>query len=271
MHLQSIAAIIVSLATATMTSSVPLNNRIVHGTPVQVGELPSFAQVLGCGGILIGPQTVLTVAHCADHPVVNSNVYLGSVKEGKGKHLKIAKAVMHPEYNSPGSTNDIAVVFLPEKVEGPYALIEGTSYPEGGSKLTVAGHGSTSFNGTGSPDLLKVQVTIGNTTQCAAHKNINGRIFDPKAQVCATDNGYSACHSDSGGPLYYGSGKDVHVVGLVSGAGNVDRCGEKGTYQYFTFIKPFIPWIKSEIEKFERSGANSTSEPDANMKSAMIL
>lgn len=123
-----------------------------------------------------------------------------------------------------------------------------------------------SADGPSSPVLLKVQLTIGNKAECAANKHTDGLIFDPKSQVCATDNGNSACHGDSGGPLYSGSAKDVHVVGVVSGAGKADeRCGEKGTYQYYTFIEAFIPWIKSEIEKFEKIGANSTTEIETDI------
>lgn len=71
MYLRIITAIILSLAAATATSSVPLNKRIVNGTPVKEGELPALATgakdilhgdsfIGGCGGVLIGPQTVLT-------------------------------------------------------------------------------------------------------------------------------------------------------------------------------------------------------------------
>ncbi len=101
---------------------------------------------------------------------------------------------------------------------------------------------------------------MGNKAECAAHKNTRKYTFDPVTQVCAIDNGYSACVGDSGGPLYSGSGEDVHVVGVVSGGGNEDKCGEKGTYQYYTFVEAFIPWIKSEIMKFEQSGSNASTE-----------
>ncbi len=121
----------------------------------------------------------------------------------------------------------------------------------------------TSYNGSYSPILLKVQVTVGSESECAKHMNQDGHFFDPKTQICATDNVYSACVGDSGGPLYTGSGKDVNVIGVVSGAGNEDRCGEEGTYQYFSFIRPFIPWIKSEIEKFEKEGATLAIEIEA--------
>ncbi|KAG9321741.1 hypothetical protein KVV02_005087 [Mortierella alpina] len=263
MYLRSITAILVTLTAAITTSSVPLSKRIVNGTPVKEGELPVFAELSGCGGVLIGPQTVLTAAHCTFHPPVH-NVYIGGVERNKGKHLQVAKTVMCPEFNRTSRVGDIAVVFLPEKVDGPYASYEGTSYPEAGSELTVAGYGATDADGTTSDILLKVQVTIGNKAECEAQIDKKSA-FDPNSQVCAIDNGHSACHGDSGGPLYSGSDKNVHVAALVRGAGNQDKCGEKGTFQYYTFIKPFIPWIKSEIAKFEKNGTISTTEALANL------
>ncbi|KAF9285275.1 hypothetical protein BGZ68_004002 [Mortierella alpina] len=197
--------------------------------------------------------------HCLD---AARSVYLGSVKKKKGRHLRIVKAVRADSDNSIGA-NDIAVAFLSEKVDGPYALIEDTSYPEEGSKLTVAGFGLTKIgdlNGvSGSRILLKVEVNIGSKSACAAHKK-GRRTFDPDTQVCATDKplGHSACHGDSGGPLYAGSSNDLRVVGLVSGPGDKTECGEQDTYQYYTFIKPYVPWVKSETKKFEKSGTNST-------------
>ncbi len=60
MHLRIVTAIIAALAAATTISSAPLDKRIVRGTPVEVGELPMFAQLKVCGGSFIGPKTVLT-------------------------------------------------------------------------------------------------------------------------------------------------------------------------------------------------------------------
>ncbi|KAF9983346.1 hypothetical protein BGZ75_005183 [Mortierella antarctica] len=254
MCIRTIAAIIVSLAAITTTASVPfIIKRVVGGTPVKDYELPVFAELInvdgeafGCGGLLIGPQTIVT-----DGRGIGS-VYLGGVTSRKGKHLEVVKTVLHPEY-SDFLLNDIRLVFISEKVEGPYASFGGKPYPEDASKATVAGYGS------------KVQVTIGSEVECAEHMNQDGHFFDHKTQICATDNGHSACRGDSGGPLYIGSGKDVHIVGVVSGSGNEDRCGEKGTFQYYTFIEAFVPWIKSEIEKFEKSGTTLTTEALANL------
>ncbi|CAO3563901.1 unnamed protein product [Mortierella alpina] len=115
--------------------------------------------------------------------------------------------------------------------------------------------------------LLKIQVTIGSHAEYSEHRQILDPFFNTTSQICAIDNGYSACNGDSGGPLYHGSGNDAQVVGLVhgSGGGPDNKCGEKGTYQYYTFIKPFIPWIKSEIEKFEQDGASSTTDIGADL------
>ncbi|KAF9289834.1 hypothetical protein BGZ68_008557 [Mortierella alpina] len=256
MYVHTITAIIVSLAAATTTLCIPLSQRIVGGTPVKEGELPYFVQFKGCGGTLIGLQTIVTAGHCL-RSTPDDKAYLGGINF---KPLKPVKVVVHPKFARATLVNDIGLEFLPEKVDGPYALIEGTSYPEEGSKLMVAGYGRTSTDGPRSQILLKVHVNVGNETDCTEHYNDGRRFFDPVTQVCGTAiPGFSDCSGDSGGPLYISSGNNMHVVGLVSGYGHVLACGEKGAYSYYTFIKPYIPWIKSEVEKFEKDGAEADS------------
>ncbi len=66
-------------------------------------------------------------------------MYLGDLISAKGQHFSVVKSVEHPNHYA--MNNDIGLVFLSDKVAGPYASFEGSSYPEAGSKLTVAGHG----------------------------------------------------------------------------------------------------------------------------------
>lgn len=54
-------------------------------------------------------------------------MYLGSVEVNKGKHAKFARGVKHPEFNRTILANDIGLVFLQERADGPYAVVEGTS------------------------------------------------------------------------------------------------------------------------------------------------
>ncbi len=73
-------------------------------------------------------------------------MYYGGVIRNEGKFMNAVKAVKHPKYMESSTFNDSGLIFLSEKFDGPYATLEGTSYPEGGSKLTVAGHGGKSMN-----------------------------------------------------------------------------------------------------------------------------
>ncbi|KAF9576106.1 hypothetical protein EC968_000174 [Mortierella alpina] len=251
MRVQVIKAVIVALATAATTSSVPLHDYIVGGTRVKEGEFPSF---------VLSRIATLRIG-------LDREGYLGGVNANEGKLLKPVKAITHSNFHQGKLTNDIRLVFLSEKVGGPYGSIEDVSYPEEGSKLMVAGYDRTITDGNMSKILLKLQITTAKEVDCVERKTDgNGTtFFDPRTQFCSADAlGSAACYGDSDGPLYTGSGKDVRVVGLVSSPGDILECAEKGAYIYYTFIKPYLPWIKSEIEKFEKNGANSTTEAAAN-------
>jgi secreted trypsin-like serine protease len=81
------------------------------------------------------------------------------------------------------------------------------------------------------------------TANCKS-KNSN---FNDKTQFCTRDIplGHSACDGDWGGPAF----SNGRLVGLVSRGTSGVKCGEKGSFQYFTYIKPYISWAKSEISK----------------------
>jgi hypothetical protein len=100
--------------------------------------------------------------------------------------------------------------------------------------------------------LYKVRLNVDNKSSCLKHyKNFLGT-----HQFCTSDTpvGHSVCNGDSGGPVLYGEGKDQFVVGLVNhGVADIE-CGTKGGYQYFTYIKPYLPWVEEETKRFLRDG-----------------
>ncbi|KAG0370139.1 hypothetical protein BGZ54_007569 [Gamsiella multidivaricata] len=240
MHIPSIIALIVSLAFAATSSASPvLEKRIVGGEPGQEGELPFIAQFVSrfspCTGFLIGPQTIMTV---------------GGTVYKVGNSTEVAEYVPHPQYNGTLNVNDIGLVFLSKKANGPFAQI-GSKYPEANSKIMAAGFGYIDTRGTETDVLRKVRLNVGGTQTCKAYK----ANFQKKTQFCTTDTplGHAVCGGDSGGPLYTGSGEKLRVVGIVSHGVGENMCGVKGAYQYYTFIKPYLSWVKAEIKQFEKN------------------
>ncbi|KAF9953919.1 hypothetical protein BGZ72_005077 [Mortierella alpina] len=264
MRIPSAAVIIASLAVASTTFSSPITKRIIGGEPVKAGELPfvvlfKFSRGGSCTGFLIGPNTVVTAAHCLDQSPHIRNALRSVEVAGMVFKIEETKHIQHPRYKS--FANDIGLVFLPKKVPVPYPQVSG-DYPQPDSKITAAGFGSIDNNGTYPKDLYKVELIVDDKATCQANEST----FRSDTQFCTKDAPQSVCHGDSGGPLFIGENEDIKVVGITSHGTNAGPCGVEGNHQYFTFVHPYKQWINEEISRFEKNGTASTAQDSDKVK-----
>ncbi len=110
-----------------------------------------------------------------------------------------------------------------------------------------------------SDGLNKVELNVASVEACKAHQYG----FESDIQFCTTDIplGHSTCTGDSGGPLWVDVDGAPRVLGIVSHASGMHQCGGKDSYGYFTYLTPFIPWVKDEIAKFENEQKNNSTMP----------
>ena len=101
----------------------------MNGTSANLGEFPWQAQLIAfwdgvnnhlCGGTLISSKHVLTAAHCLVLPKENITVITGrlSISEYEQQQVtsKVAKVIIHPDYDRFILNNDIALLELVEPV-----------------------------------------------------------------------------------------------------------------------------------------------------------
>jgi trypsin len=218
-------------ATATRSGTGQLSliqPRIVGGTPAtatdnpfQVGLLmkaqPDNFQAQFCGGTLIGPNAVVTAAHCSDFVTKEQvQVLTGTRKlDGSGTRHNVTSIAIHGSWNPDTFDNDVAVW----RLETPSAVTTfatlATTETAAGVQLLASGWGQLTQGGAQPIDLMKVQVPVADLANCNDANSYNGAITAQMFCAGPESGGKDTCQGDSGGPLTGGAGNGV-LTGIVS-------------------------------------------------------
>jgi Trypsin len=192
-----------------------------------------------CQGTVIGPHTVLTVAHC----VAGSNgspppSIVAANTDGTKKEVRVAKVFVHPLFSmAPERRNDIAILDLRESLPPPYVTLSRAKAtdPTPGTLVMVAAIASkdTSF--------LEAKIPIVDAKVCLASM---GKDIDPASNLCAgfAAGGVDSCAGSGGGPLAaVDKAGHKYQIGISSwGVG----CGKPNKYSVYTRVSAFTDWIK---------------------------
>jgi len=293
-----------------------VSERIVGGDPTSQSEWPwqnalyfrgpDGHQYFDCGGSLIAPNWVLTAAHCfagtrkpEDWTVVTNiaKISADGIPEGSLQR-KVARVVVHEQYDTESHANDIALLQLAEPLPNTTISLQLTSDKtiEGADRsVTVVGWGRTRWlqqkkdaqgnsvwidgmtqqqvnpSNFQSPELRKASIPLVDVEKCAKmEQGIKGVLVDARV-LCAglPEGGRDSCQGDSGGPLMSQIDSDHwRQIGVVSVG---IHCGEVKLPGVYTRVSAFGDWIRGVVggdlvvaaQTPSAPGAQPTSPPDA--------
>eukprot|EP00002_Diphylleia_rotans_P008157 TRINITY_DN178_c0_g1_i5.p1 TRINITY_DN178_c0_g1~~TRINITY_DN178_c0_g1_i5.p1 ORF type:complete len:382 (-),score=64.16 TRINITY_DN178_c0_g1_i5:406-1551(-) len=239
-------------------ASARSDQRIVGGVPATPFEFPWLTSLRYkgsssrysrhfCGGSLINKRFVFTAAHCSvgmstsrvEVGLRNHNLYSNT----EGETRSVSKINVHPRYDSNSMSYDFAIWQLSsDSTVTPVQVISATStISSPGQLATIAGWGTTSYEGSLSSVLLKTQVPIVSNTDCAT--KLNTPITD--SMICAglVEGGKDTCQGDSGGPLFFPTETGPILAGDTSFGYGCASPDMPGVYGRLTAALPYIDAI----------------------------
>ncbi|MFD7456326.1 MULTISPECIES: S1 family peptidase [unclassified Streptomyces] len=266
------AAAAIPLAPLVSATPAAADSIVVGGFPVDVSEAPwtvalSSRDRFGgtrsgqfCGGVAVGPTTVLTAAHCLAEDVLGAppnqvrdlKIIAGrtDLRTTQGQEIAVRQSWVNPAYDDGSNAGDFAVLSLAESLpQGAVVGMAGAGYPayEPGTGATVYGWGDATGTGDYAYGLRAAQVHVLPDTLCeTAYPGGSDGSYLSRAMVCAGEaaGGRDSCQGDSGGPLV----AQGRLIGLVSWGSGCGQPNSPGVYTRISDALRQLGWDRAHQE-----------------------
>jgi secreted trypsin-like serine protease len=242
------------------------NGVIIGGTPTTTDQEPWVVALSSrsrfgtarsgqfCGGVAVGPRTVVTAAHCfglealgvsdwrqlPDLRVIEGRTDLTSEA---GEELQLSQVWVNPGFDPSTNAGDVAVITLDQPLPSGVAIAmaqpSDTGLYQDGTQADVYGWGDTTGRGDYADGLRVAPVTVFADTTCErAYPGSSDGTYVKATMMCAgaPAGGRDACQGDSGGPLVVAG----RLVGLVSWGSGCAQAAFPGVYTRVSAVAALV-------------------------------
>lgn len=206
---------------------------VTEDEPVALSTVMIKTDIQYCTATIIGPNVLLSAAHCIDDRPQGVEIYFQGLKNENPLYYRPAtRYVLHDKYQDikdSDARHDLALVFFEGDLPPNFkvAPLLGDEQQLGiGDTVTIAGYGRGSPLGR----LAKIDLPI---TRFSKEKTLIW-LGQSKAQ--------GACHGDSGGPAYKIVKNNIYLAAVTSYGETVD-CDRHAIY---TSLKPYRDWLRQQ-------------------------
>ncbi|MDY0072436.1 MAG: trypsin-like serine protease [Thauera sp.] len=227
---------------------------------------PGGSAMQRCAANLIDRNWALTAAHCLSSTqrageLEGLQLRAGSLRLHEGGSVaKVARAIVHPEFDPASLRYDLALLQLEQALDHPRAqlllpeLEDTLAAP--GQVAAIAGWGRTEVAGERSTVLQSAWVPLVSREQCAS-SHASASVDD--SMLCAgfDAGGVDSCQGDSGGPLYVADPLGRwYLAGITSWGEGCALAGRPGVYAR---VSTALPWLQAELASDFSAGAMAAS------------
>ncbi|WP_405588793.1 S1 family peptidase [Streptomyces sp. NBC_01190] len=257
-------ALVVPLAIPATPAAA--NGVVVGGSPTTTEQQPWVVALSSrsrfgagrsgqfCGGVALGPRTVVTAAHCFGEEALGVSDWRQlpdlRVIEGRtdlttdaGQELQLSQVWVNPGFDPSTNAGDVAVITLAQDLPSgaviPMAQSSDTDLYQDGTQAEVFGWGDTTGSGDYANSLREAPVTVFADSTCEqAYPGSADGTYTKATMMCAgaRTGGHDACQGDSGGPLVVAG----RLVGLVSWGSGCALAAYPGVYTRVSAVAALV-------------------------------
>ena len=214
-----------------------------------------------CSGVIVGPDLVLTAAHCvidrASYRVTALN------RAFKAQRFNVAALAVHPTF-VPGTTPrtqpgiDLAVVKLDRPLGPDFLALDPTQAGriDVGAGVTIAGYGVLSERARGTARTLRQT----NLVSLGPIEVANRVLIVADRNRLAETTGAGACRGDSGGPILAATQSGYQLYGITSWSSGALRSPRQTACGGLTAVTPVVEhlrWITGSMQSLNAAWAGN--------------